>query len=259
MKKRILPFIIAMSAALSIQSFAPANVEASAVENNKSQWKVVWQSSDTVVKYKVVKWQPMKYSNGSYLQKKEVAPVQVKQQEQPQAAIEQKPVAKTEAKPVVPAETKQETIPVQKAETKVEQAPSVAPQKEVDSSISNVEQEIVRLVNVERAKEGLQPLTMDVELQKVAKKKSEDMKAKNYFSHTSPTYGSPFDMMKQFGITYKSAGENIAKGQTTAQQVMDAWMNSAGHRANIMSTSFTHIGVGYVKSGHYWTQMFIKK
>lgn len=253
MKKRILPFIVAMSAALSIQSFAPANVEASAVENNKSQWKVVWQSSDTVVKYKVVKWQPMKYSNGSYLQKKEVAPVQVKQQEQSQA------VAKTEAKPVVPAEMKQETTPVQKAETKVEQAPSVAPQKEVDSSISNVEQEVVRLVNVERAKEGLQPLTMDVELQKVAKKKSEDMKAKNYFSHTSPTYGSPFDMMKQFGITYKSAGENIAKGQTSAKQVVDAWMNSAGHRANIMSTSFTHIGVGYVAGGHYWTQMFIKK
>lgn len=100
---------------------------------------------------------------------------------------------------------------------------------------------------------------MDIELQQVAKKKSEDMKAKNYFSHTSPTYGSPFDMMKQFGISYKSAGENIAKGQTSAKQVVQAWMDSPGHRANILNANYTHIGVGYVESGHYWTQMFIKK
>ncbi|MER2000423.1 MAG: CAP domain-containing protein, partial [Lysinibacillus sp.] len=94
---------------------------------------------------------------------------------------------------------------------------------------------------------------------RVAKYKSQDMHDKNYFSHTSPTYGSPFDMMKKFDISYKSAGENIAKGQTSATQVMEAWMNSSGHRANIMDAKFTHIGVGYVKEGNYWTQMFIKK
>ena len=123
----------------------------------------------------------------------------------------------------------------------------------------SVEEEVVRLVNVERAKQGLSPLAIDWELARVAKYKSQDMHDRNYFSHTSPTYGSPFDMMKNFGISYKAAGENIAKGQKSAAQVVQAWMNSQGHRANIMSTSYTHIGVGYVADGHYWTQMFIKK
>ena len=85
------------------------------------------------------------------------------------------------------------------------------------------------------------------------------MKNKNYFDHNSPTYGSPFDMMKSFGISYTSAGENIAMGQTTPEQVVQAWMDSQGHRENIMNPSFTQIGVGYVASGNYWTQMFIGK
>lgn len=123
----------------------------------------------------------------------------------------------------------------------------------------SVEEEVVRLVNVERAKQGLSPLSIDWELARVAKYKSQDMHDRNYFSHTSPTYGSPFNMIKNFGISYKAAGENIAKGQKSAAQVVQAWMNSQGHRANIMSTSYTHIGVGYVADGHYWTQMFIKK
>lgn len=121
------------------------------------------------------------------------------------------------------------------------------------------EQEVIRLVNVERAKQGLQELKYDWELARVARYKSEDMRDNNYFSHTSPVYGSPFDMMKNFGINYKSAGENIAKGQTTPEQVVNAWMNSSGHRANILSSKFTHIGVGYAKSGHIWTQQFISK
>ena len=122
-----------------------------------------------------------------------------------------------------------------------------------------IEEQVVNLVNKERAKEGLAPLAIDWELARVAKHKSQDMHDKNYFSHTSPTYGSPFDMMKSFGISYKAAGENIAKGQTSAAQVMEGWMNSPGHRANIMDAKYTHIGVGYVKEGNYWTQMFIKK
>ena len=87
------------------------------------------------------------------------------------------------------------------------------------------------------------------------------MKDKGYFSHTSPTYGSPFDMMKNFGISYSYAGENIAKGQRSPQQVMNGWMNSSGHRANILSANFTEIGVGYTVDQNgttYWTQMFIK-
>ena len=83
---------------------------------------------------------------------------------------------------------------------------------------------------------------------------------KGYFDHTSPTYGSPFDMMKSFGISYKAAGENIAKDQKTPSEVMNSWMNSPGHRANILSPNFTELGVGIYKNANgtiYWTQMFI--
>ncbi|AYV66751.1 sporulation protein [Niallia circulans] len=127
------------------------------------------------------------------------------------------------------------------------------------SSVSAFEKQVVDLTNKERAKNGLPALTLDNELSKVAKAKSQDMSANNYFDHTSPTYGSPFDMMKQFGVTYKAAGENIAKGQRTPEEVVNAWMNSEGHRANILSNKFTHIGVGYVENGNYWTQQFIGK
>lgn len=129
----------------------------------------------------------------------------------------------------------------------------------VNQEIRNFEQEVIRLTNVERQKAGLKPLTEDWELSRVARHKSNDMAQNNYFSHTSPTYGSPFNMMKAYGITYRAAGENIAKGQRTPQQVVNAWMNSSGHRANILNANFTHIGVGYDKNGHYWTQMFISK
>jgi uncharacterized YkwD family protein len=118
---------------------------------------------------------------------------------------------------------------------------------------------VVDLTNVERAKNGLPALKVDVNLSKVAREKSSDMQRNNYFSHQSPTCGSPFDMMKKFGITYKSAGENIAMGQKTPTEVVQAWMNSEGHRANILNGSYTHIGVGHVANGNYWTQQFIGK
>ena len=102
-----------------------------------------------------------------------------------------------------------------------------------------------QLVNQERSKAGLKPLAMDWELQRTARTKACDMSQKGYFSHTSPTYGSPFDMMRQFGISYKTAGENIAQGQRTPQEVMKSWMNSQGHRENILKPEYTHIGVGY--------------
>lgn len=130
---------------------------------------------------------------------------------------------------------------------------------ENDASVLSYEQEVIRLVNEIRFQNGLKALTHNWELSRVARYKSQDMKDKGYFSHTSPTYGSPFQMMKSFGITYRSAGENIARGQRTPQEVVNAWMNSSGHRANILNSSFTEIGVGYVASGNYWTQMFIGK
>ena len=128
-------------------------------------------------------------------------------------------------------------------------------------NITSQEDEVIRLVNVERAKYKLAPLTKNTTLARLARMKAQDMIDKNYFSHTSPTYGSPFDMMKKYNVKYSYAGENIAYGQKTPASVMSAWMNSTGHRANILSPNFKQIGVGLAinKSGvPYWVQMFIK-
>jgi len=127
----------------------------------------------------------------------------------------------------------------------------------IDASVLAYEEEVLRLVNVERAKYGLSALKVNWELSRVARYKSQDMCDNNYFSHTSPTYGSPFAMIKNFGISYRTAGENIAMGYQTPAAVVQGWMNSSGHRANILNSSFTQIGVGYVADGNYWTQMFI--
>ncbi len=127
--------------------------------------------------------------------------------------------------------------------------------------VKQLENEVIRLVNNERAKRGLQALTQNWELSRVARYKSQDMINKGYFSHYSPTYGSPFKMMESFGIRFSAAAENIAYGQRTPQDVMNAWMGSAGHRNNILSPVYTQIGVGYAKNKNgvgYWTQMFIK-
>jgi uncharacterized YkwD family protein/spore coat assembly protein SafA len=128
---------------------------------------------------------------------------------------------------------------------------------QISTSVQNFEEEVARLVNEQRAKNGLSPLTLNWELSRVARYKSEDMARNRYFSHTSPTYGTPFEMIRSFGLSYRSAGENIAYGQRTPAAVMDAWMNSSGHRANILNASYTQIGVGYYANGNYWTQMFI--
>ncbi|MGP0689809.1 CAP domain-containing protein [Priestia aryabhattai] len=126
-------------------------------------------------------------------------------------------------------------------------------------TISVYEKQVGDLVNQERAKVGLKPLKINAELSRVARFKSADMHDKKYFDHTSPTYGDPFKMMKAFGISYNSAGENIAYGQKTPAEVMKAWMNSSGHKANILNSSYTEIGIGYVADGSYWTQQFIGK
>ncbi|KYH29150.1 MULTISPECIES: CAP domain-containing protein [Clostridium] len=131
---------------------------------------------------------------------------------------------------------------------------------EQTSTISAEANKVIELVNAERSKNGLAPLKANAELSKVAVAKAQDMIDKNYFDHNSPTYGSPFDMMKKFGISYIAAGENIAYGQKTPSEVMNAWMNSSGHRANILNANFTEIGVGMVKKADgtpYWVQMFI--
>lgn len=126
-----------------------------------------------------------------------------------------------------------------------------------DKAQSEYAAEVVRLVNVERSKAGLPALASNnAKLNQVALDKAKDMYHNNYFSHTSPTYGSPFDMMRSYGIKFTYAGENIAKGQRTPQEVMNAWMNSPGHRANILNSNFTTIGVAYYNG--VWVQEFIK-
>ena len=128
---------------------------------------------------------------------------------------------------------------------------------QLDSSVASYEHEVVRLVNEIRQQNGLKPLTENWELSRVARYKSQDMLDNRYFSHTSPTYGSPFQMIKAFGLSYRTAGENIAKGYAAPQAVVNGWMNSSGHRANILNVSYTQIGIGYVAQGNYWTQMFV--
>jgi len=109
---------------------------------------------------------------------------------------------------------------------------------------------MVDLVNEERAKQGLPALQVDMRLVVLARRKAQDMVDKNYFSHQSPTYGSPFDMMKAAGITYRTAGENLA-GASTVERAHTALMNSEGHRRNILSPAFDHIGIGIIEGGPY--------
>ncbi len=120
-------------------------------------------------------------------------------------------------------------------------------------------QKMLDLVNSERAKAGVQSLKMDTEVMKVAQIKAQDMVDKNYFSHTSPTYGSPFDMLKSFNVSYKAAGENLA-GNNTVERAHTSLMNSEGHRKNILNGSYNHIGIGIADSPRYgkiYVQMFI--
>lgn len=124
----------------------------------------------------------------------------------------------------------------------------------VGKPVGSLEAEVADLVNQERTKRGLKPLELREDLVRAAETKSKDMNDRGYFSHQSPTYGSPFDMLQQFGISYRTAGENIAKGQRSAAEVMQSWMNSSGHRQNILNPQYDSIGVGEVNS--VWTQLF---
>ena len=137
------------------------------------------------------------------------------------------------------------------------ETPAVPVQSSDTATLSAYEQEVITLTNQYRVQYGLAPLSADTHLSEIARLKSQDMHDKGYFDHNSPTYGTPFEMMKQFGVNYRYAGENIAMGYRTAKSVVEGWMSSPGHRANILNANFTKIGVGYVADGNYYTQMFI--
>ncbi|WP_407639306.1 CAP domain-containing protein [Bhargavaea beijingensis] len=169
---------------------------------------------------------------------------------EPEKPEEQKPEAEKPAAPA-PAPTPQQ--PSKPSAEPNEQAPQQT------AGLSAVEQKVLDLTNAERAKAGLKPLAADSKLMEAARAKSADMRKNNYFSHNSPVLGSPFDQMKAAGISYKKAAENIAMGQRSPEEVVKAWMESPGHRQNILTPEFTHIGIGYDSNGHYWTQQFIQK
>lgn len=166
----------------------------------------------------------------------------------------QPPASCTPSQPETPEQPSQPEEP-DAPETPSE--PDTPAQPDGSASVLAYEQEVVTLVNAERAKYGLSALTLDAALCGYARVKSQDMHDQGYFSHTSPSYGSPFDMMRSFGVSYQYAGENVAMGYSSPAAVVNAWMNSEGHRANILSANYTSIGVGYVADGGYWTQWFI--
>ncbi|KIL36498.1 hypothetical protein SD71_07810 [Cohnella kolymensis] len=156
------------------------------------------------------------------------------------APVKHAPVKQAPAQPVKPAPSYKPAQPA---------APAAVPMSQFAS-------QVVSLVNKERAKAGLAALnTSNATLTRMALDKAKDIYNKNYFDHNSPTYGSPFDMMKKYGIKFSYAGENIAKGQRTPQEVMTAWMNSPGHRDNILKSNYTTIGVAYYNG--VWVQEFI--
>ena len=129
------------------------------------------------------------------------------------------------------------------------------------SNMNSDEKEVFDLINKQRTDNGLAALKNDSEVQRVARIKAQDMVDNNYFSHTSPTYGSPFDMLKSFKISYKTAGENIA-GNSSNSSAVTAWMNSSGHKANILNSNFNYTGIGVVSSPKYgkmYVQLFIGK
>ncbi|WLD94162.1 CAP domain-containing protein [Alkalihalobacillus sp. AL-G] len=183
-----------------------------------------------------------------------------KKAEQPAPAPEEKadPAPAPEKQP----EPEQKPAPTPASQQPKEQQPAEQPAPENNTeagfTLTADEQQMVDLVNKARQQAGLAPLKVDPELTKVARLKAKDMIQNNYFSHNSPTYGSPFDMMNQFGIEYRTAGENIA-GNSSVQGAHTSLMNSDGHRKNILGSQYTEVGIGIVDGGQYgkmFVQMF---
>lgn len=181
-------------------------------------------------------------------EQKTPAPELKEQPEQQQPAPAPEPAPEPAPAPAPQPQQPEEQKPAPKTETN----------NDATSQLTAEEQKMVDLVNQARVEAGLQPLKVNLELTNVARVKAKDMIENNYFSHQSPTYGSPFDMMNQFGIEYRTAGENLA-GNQSVEAAHKALMNSDGHRANILNPNFTEIGIGIVEGGPYgkmFVQMF---
>lgn len=150
--------------------------------------------------------------------------------------------------PVIPEEPETPTEPI---------LPEEPETSEPSQSENSFAVQVIELVNAERAKEGLNPLVYDAEMEQAALVRAKEIQTS--FSHTRPDGSSFVTAMKEAGVSYQMAGENIAWGQKTPEQVVEAWMNSASHRANIMNVNYGRIGVGYQKNDggvSYWVQLF---
>ena len=154
------------------------------------------------------------------------------------------------------------TAPTAKPTAQPTTQPTAAPTAKPTTTESAMEQEVFELVNKVRVENGLHTLKWAEDLAEIARAHCADMINRGFFSHTNPDGESPFDRLKNNGIAYRSAAENIAYGQKDAQEVMNSWMNSSGHRANILSKTVKEIGIGAVKNTRgtiYWTQMFVAR
>lgn len=261
MKKKVLALTLTAALALSSTSAFAATTDCTKVNYNNintalnkfisnyakngSQYKITVNGK--TVDLKSIDWNTLRTKNTTKtVEQKPVAT-------QP---VAQKPAA---TQPVAQKPATTQPVAQKPAVTQPAPAPTPAPAESTNTAVSSYEQKVVELVNVERTKAGLPALKLDTAMSDVARMKSKDMATNNYFAHQSPTYGSAGDMLTKFGINWSAWGENIASGQRTPEAVVTAWMNSSGHRANIMSTNFSRIGVGYVTNANgtpYWTQMF---
>lgn len=251
MKNRIIKTTVTLTMLLVLA----VPTQAFAAENCDTQTSLTKNTNLNAI-YNQIKEQYSKTGMPIQLNQQAIQPNAVKQPPAQQAAETKQAPAATTAKPA--ATTAKPAATTAKPAATTAKPAAAAP---ASANIGAYEQQVVDLVNKERAAAGLPALKVNTKLAGVAEKKAEDLRDKNYFAHQSPTYGSPFDMMKQFGISYTTAGENIAKGQKTPSDVMNGWMNSPGHRANILSANYTEIGVGYVtdsNGGTYWVQHFIR-
>lgn len=155
----------------------------------------------------------------------------------------EKPAPNPQPKPETPA-----PLPSPKPTPVPEPEPIPVPAPAKD--FSAMQTEMLGYINTARADNNLAPLTLDTALCNGAYLKSKDMAENNYFSHTSPTYGSPFAMMKSLGVTYRAAAENIAKN-TSVKGAHNAFMNSTGHRQNILGSGYHKVGLGFYQEGNY--------
>lgn len=182
-----------------------------------------------------------------------------KPDESPEENPDEQPEGKPEEQPEEKPDEKPEEKPEESPEEKPEQKPDVPEDDSADKEESEVlsfAEQVVELVNAERAKVNLPALTMTTKLNEAALVRAKE--TVQSFSHTRPNGSSFSTVLKENGISFQGAGENIAWGQRTPEQVVLTWMNSEGHRANILNPKYTSIGVGYYINGAtpYWAQLF---